>query len=321
MNIAEAVIALPCSMDEWDAESAYAWSALQRSDMSTPTGLRLRPTLQSLLNGSRRPADACNNERERLMLVLALGKIMWSLSESASFPIDRLVLEGLRNSQNRLLEVLDGFVQFPTAMWNTHTKKQVARAVHTTHLIHMTHVYGAGELMSLVFPLIRHMLQRRMEDSREIKTRLRQWAAGNPGKVRTVAHHCAQALALVRQFPENLTIEPFNVFHAGLALMVTARLMPTNNPGHVRSQGLRIDYLGTPDDPICQSINAWVEKGGDEILSVHGVPAICSEEGSRQLLEETAEALQRNKVWGIAQNLFSIVMQIRAGDLNFDFHK
>ncbi|KAJ4152109.1 hypothetical protein NW765_017618 [Fusarium oxysporum] len=321
MNIAEAVIALPCSVDEWEAGSACAWSALRRSEMSTPTGLRLTPTLQSLLDGSRRPADACSNEHERLIFVLALGKIMWSLNESASFPIDRLVIEGLSDAQKRVLEVLDGFVQFPTAMWNTHTKKQVARAVHTTHLIHMTHVYGAGELMSLIFPLIRHMLHRRMEDSREIKTRLRQWAARNPRKVRTVAHHCAQALALVRQFPENLTIEPFTVFHAGLALMVTARLMPTNHPGHVQSQSLRIDHLGTPEDPICQSIDAWVENGGDEVLSVHGVPAICSDEGSRQLLEETAEALQRTKVWGIAQNLFNIVMQIRAGDMNFNFDK
>ncbi|KAM0414558.1 hypothetical protein ACHAPT_013601 [Fusarium lateritium] len=319
MNIAEAVIALPCSVDEWEAGSACAWSAMRRSEMSTTTGLRLTPTLQSLLDGSRRPADACNNERERLILVLALGKIMWSLNESASFPIDRLVLEGLRDAQKRVLEVLDGFVQFPTAMWNTHTKKQVARAVHTTHLIHMTHVYGAGELMSLVFPLVRHMLHQRMEESREIKARLRQWAARNPRKVRAVVHHCAQALALVRQFPENLAIEPFTVFHAGLALIVTGRLMPTNHLGHVQS--LRIDYLGSPGDPICQRIDDWVENGGDEVLSVHGVPAICSDEGSQQLLEETAEALQRNKVWGIAQNLFNIILQIRARDISFNLSK
>lgn len=321
MNIAEAVIALPCSMDEWDAESAYAWSALQQTGISTPTGLRLRPTLQALLNGNKSPADVCNNERERYILILALGRIMWSLSEPMSFPLDQLALVSLKNSRDRLLDVLDGFVQFPTALRYTNTKKQVARAVHSTHLIHMTHVYGAGELMSLVFPLVRHMLHQSIEESREIKKRLCQWAADNPRKVRTVARHCAQALALVRQFPENLAVEPFTIFHATLALLVTARLMPMHNSGHAPSQSLRIDYLGTPDDPICQDIDVWVENGASLVLSMHGVPALCGDKGSRQLLEEATEALQRNKVWGIAQNLFNIIMQIRAKDLSFDLEK
>ncbi|KAJ4194438.1 hypothetical protein NW759_016533 [Fusarium solani] len=319
LNIADATMILPSSMDDWDAESAYAWSTLQ--PWNTPlasTGLRIRPLLRSLLEEDGCPADIVSNERHWLILVMALGRIMWSLNDASVCPIDQAARNSVASTRDRTLRILDGFTQYPTALRNTDTKRKVARAVHATHLVHMTHVYGTGDLMALFFPFLRHVLQRRTAEGARIKSQLNQWAAKNPQKVRAVAYHCAQVLALVRQFPENSCIEPFNVFHSGLLLMVMAQLMPPTRADQNQGQSLRIDHLGTPDDPVCKSISNWVENGGAEVICVHGVPVLCSRQGSRHLLDETVESLQRIKVWGISQNLFHMLLKISDDNLDFN---
>lgn len=135
--------------------------------------------------------------------------------------------------------------------------------------------------------------------------------------MRTVAYHCAQLFALTRQFPDNLALETYHVFYAGVLLMVMARRMPSVQDEQVRNTALPIDQLCPPDDPTSIRIPTFAEwrYGCGE---VHGVPVLYSPTGWKQALEETIELLKRMKIWGIAQTLLRVLLKIRNEDMDVD---
>lgn len=321
LNIADSTLAMPCSMEHWDAPSAYAWDALHPCGSNTSPIKQLRPTMKALLEDNHVDDDMINNERHRLIIVHTLGRMLWSLKELRSSPLIYYVPSGLEDVGQQLVNILDRFIQHPTALIHTYTRKEMARAVHTTHIIHITHLYTAGDLMNLFFPFLRKVLLRRTAENKNIRSRLIQWAEADPSRVRTVAYHCAQLLALTREFTDNLTLEPFHVFYAGVLLMIMARLMPVVQDDQLRNASLNIDHLSVPDDPTSIKISNWVRDGGDAVVGIHGVPVLCSKTGWSQILEETIEMLKRMKIWGIAQNLLRVVLKIRNEDLQLDWHE
>lgn len=306
-------------MEHWDAESAYAWASLRSWNGTIPITQQLGPLVKVLVEDGEDPEDKITNERHRLIIIMSLGRMLWSLKEIRHSSMVSLVRDNLESVRERISHVLEQLKRFPIPLSQTQTRREVARAVHQTQLIHITLLYSAGDLMDLFFTFLRKVLLRKTAEGASAKARLLQWAAEDPRRVREVAYNSAQILALTRQFPENLTLEPFHVFHGGVLLMIMARLMPPVPHEHYQPTALHIDHLGTPGDPTYSKISQWVQKGGQSIVGVHGVPVLCCKTGWRQALDETAELLSRIKVWGIAQSLLRVVLKIRDRSLDVDW--
>lgn len=304
-------------MTLWDADSAYAWTSLELPGPSSTTDLKLLAAIGNLFEGKEKAVRGLTNERHRLIMIFTLSMMLICLEESSFVLVGGHLGPGLQHPKQRVLEVLDHFSQSPTVLSRTHPKLKVARVVQEMHLVHMTHLHAAGGLMRWVNPFLRKVLLSKPSETASRQTaRVLQWGAENPRRVREVAYHCAQILALTRQFPENMCMEAFNTFHAGVILMCMARLLSTSQNTDQSCETLRIDYQGDLDDPTSQRISAWVREGGNEVIGVHGAPDLCCRQGWEQVLDETAALLTRRRVWGIAQNLVNVVLIVRS--VSFD---
>lgn len=300
-------------MKLWDADSAYAWASLQFPGPSLTADLRVLPTIRDLFEGKGKAARGLTNERHRLIIIFTLSMMLLCLEQSSFILVGGQLGPGLDHPKQKVLEVLGHFSQTPSLLLRTHPKLEVARVVQEMHLVHMSHLHAAGGLMRWINPFLRKVLLSKPSQSSSYQTaRVIQWGAENPRRVREVAYHCAQILALTRQFPENMCMEAFNTFHAGIILLCMARLLTTSQNTDQSGDTLRIDYQGDPDDPTSRGISEWVHEGGNEVIGVHGAPVLCCEQGWGQVLDETAALLTRRRVWGIAQNLVNVVLTIRS---------
>lgn len=304
-------------MKLWDAESAYAWTSLQLPGPSSTANLRLLPAIGNLFEAKEKAIIALKNERHRLIMIFTLSMMLLCLEESSFILVSGHLGPGLEHPKQRILEILDHFSQSPVLLLRTLPRLEVARVVQEMHLVHMTHLHAAGGLMRWINPFLQQVLLSKSSQTASHQTaRVLQWGADNPRRVREVAYHCAQILALTRQFPENMCMEAFNTFHAGVILMCMARLLSTSQNIDQSGETLRIDYQGDLDDPKSRRISAWVREGGNEVIGVHGAPVLCCRQGWEQVLDETAALLTRRKVWGIAQNLVNVVLTVRSDSID-----
>jgi hypothetical protein len=63
-------------------------------------------------------------------------------------------------------------------------------------------------------------------------------------------------------------------------------------------------------EPMSQGDTDWIQFGGSRTVSLHGVPDLCCSRGQMQVLEQTAEILERMQVWGIAHNFLAVILQM-----------
>lgn len=165
--------------------------------------------------------------------------------------------------------------------------------------------------MNWLYPSLHNGLE-----AENARLRMAQWATEEPKRVREVAYHSAQILALVRQHPCNTPLEPSVIFHAGVVLACMARLLSVCTSGsssnsRPETSALRLDHLGSADDAMSSAVLAWVHNGDANTVSLHGVPSLCCDLGRQQVLDQTAEMLKRAHVWGIAQTFARAVLSLR----------
>ncbi|KAI1634876.1 fungal-specific transcription factor domain-containing protein [Biscogniauxia mediterranea] len=318
LKVEDVDLALPCLVDHWEADSAYAWEALRPLDRAS-SNLRLGPVIMALLEGTDNGVYTTSNDHHRLLIILTLGRMLLSLQEMRSSPTFSFLQTGAIDAGKRLISVIQRFERDPVFLSRNLTRKEVARAVHEIHVTHTAYLYSAGDLVDLFFPLLHTVLLRQTAEGKDVISRLFQWQEEDPGRARNVAYHCAQVLALARQFPENLTSEPFQIFRAGVLLMAMARLMNTAGEEQYCRAGLRIDHLGGPGDPTVARITQWLLNGGEEVIGVHGVPVLCCRTGWRQILDESVELLRRIRVWGISQCLAHMLLKISNESLGVEW--
>lgn len=305
LSVGDINLNLPCSSEHWEADSAQSWTALHPWTGNYPKSTRLRPLIRTLFDGSERPTEKITDERQRFLIILTLLRMLWTLKEIKSSPISDLIEDGLDNGRALLLRAIDSFTQSPIVLSKSHTRTEMLRIVHRMQLIHISHLYGAGDLMNWLYPYLRKGIE--IENAR---VRMLQWAGESPARVREVAYHSAQILALVRQYPSNMPFEPFVIFHAGVVLSFMARLLPTVS-GNNRGPQLRLDHLATSRDTMSSTLNKWMQRGGNEVVGLHGVPDISCKAGRQQILDQTAELLKRRQVWGVAQNFTRVILGFR----------
>ncbi|KAH7082309.1 hypothetical protein FB567DRAFT_630709 [Paraphoma chrysanthemicola] len=304
LNIADVNLNLPGSIEHWQAENAEIWASLHPWSRNTPPTSSLRSTMSLLFDGSPDPVEKIADEQHLFLIVLALLRMLWTMKEVRSFPLDQLATplvseDGVRT----LLQAIDQTLVPIEAISNSHTRAEIEQLVHRTQLVHIAHIYAAGDLMNWLFPYLRDDLE-----SGTIKLRMRQWANEDPQRTREITFHSAQLLGLVRLYPSQMPLQSFHIFHAGVVLSCMSFLLPESH-SPVHGPSLQLDQPRLDADAPNRHVN-WTINGENVNLCLVGVPSLCSPVGRQQVLNQTASLLKRQKTWGIAHNLTKVVLSL-----------
>ncbi|KIY04070.1 uncharacterized protein Z520_00762 [Fonsecaea multimorphosa CBS 102226] len=306
LTIGDIHMDLPCLSQYWQAESAHSWHAMLLS-AGYPSRIRLRPLIRSFYDKSQNALERLVEERHRYILVLTQVRMIWTLKEITGSPICDLFVNGPENCTADLLDATDRFARSPHTLSSSLTTTELASAIHTLQIIHVAHLYGANGLMNWLYPLLREG-----NEATTAFTQMSHWAAAKPEMVRNTAFHCARILSLARTYPSNCPDEPFLIFHAGTVLFYLARWLPRNTgAGSSENLVVRLDHIGAEDDTESANLRSWLRDGQAQVISLHGIPSLCSNQGRRQVLDETADLLKRRRVWGIANSFVKVVLNLR----------
>jgi hypothetical protein len=306
---------LPSSTADWDANSPQAWAALHPWTESTPKPRRFRATIRTFFDGTPNPLPAIKEDQHRLLIILTLVRMLWTLKEIKGSPICDLVNKPNHTDEDRrnLVAALGMSQESPAALSAPYAGKALAPVVRRAQMVHMAHLYAAGDLMDWLYPLLRSG-----SDAEKAKARMVRWANFSPTRVREVAYHCAQTLSIICRYPYNLPLEAFNAFHSGVTLWCMAVALPHDTRRGHQGQVIRLDLLpeqsghsGLDNRP---EVSSWIQNGGPQVVSLFGVPSLGSRQGRQQVLEQTAEVLKGMQVWGIAQNFLNVVVELTRAD-------
>ncbi|KAL6228769.1 fungal-specific transcription factor domain-containing protein [Aspergillus navahoensis] len=305
LSCADVNLNLPGSTEHWEAETAEVWASLHPWSRNVPPTSALRPTMDSMFSGSPNPVGA--DDEHLFIIVLTLLRMLWTAKEISSFPIGDLGIPSMCDEPRRkLLRAIDQMTVPIVAMSKSHTRPEMERLVHRMQLVHIAHIYGAGDLMNWLFPYLRDGLE-----AGTIKVRMRQWANEDPRRTREVAYHSAQIIGLVRHYPTLMPLQSFLIFHAGVVLSCMSFLLPESIS--FDGPSLQLDKVGADTVHLNPQMD-WVNNGGNNNLRLVGVPSLCSPIGRQQVLNQTASLLKRQKTWGIAQNLTKVVLSLSTRD-------
>jgi hypothetical protein len=318
LSISEVNLNLPSTELEWGAESAESWVA-SRPKTGTPHQQNLRQLLRTLFDdGSEQPLNDVRVASHRSLAACTLVRMIWTTKEILGNPVHDLVSDQTNYFRaTELISVLDLFLESPLANRDLRTQMQTTSLVRQLSLIHIGHLYGAGDLMNWLYPLLRSS-----DVDGTLRRRMQQWKADSPSQVRDATYHAAQIMGLAHQFADHGPYQVFAVFHAGVVLFYLAELLrePGETPGGSMlgtpyRDHLQLDFLGPASDDQAIRIRQWVVRGSPAVIGLHGIPDLCSPQGRPQVLEKTADMLSRMQlVWGVAENLRRVVLRLR--DLN-----
>jgi hypothetical protein len=314
-------MSLPSSKELWEAESAQAWSSLHPWSRNAPQTNSFGSVMGNL-GGARDIKDS----QHQYILILTYTRMLWSMKEITASPMVSMNINRLRvyeSEKDALIQALDQAL-VTCGLFDPRLKETpdlLRSAMRNAQIIHMCHLHAAGHFMDWLHPLIRGG-----PGSKRAHHSLLLWADKNPKKVREIAYHGAQVMTITRRYPQNLSLEPLNAFHSGIALWCVAGLLMQKPPDVSRSaRNIRLDTLPSeqPVDssqasepqnrPFSKDVQSWIQGHATyelTTLSIHGVPDIVSTEGRKLVLLQVAETLRCNKVWGIAQSFLAVVKQL-----------
>lgn len=258
--------------------------------------------IRQLYSCSRNITPAIEDDKHRLLVLLALMTKLSHLRGYGSSALPRPVREHLNDARRQILDRIDCFDQSPAIVARSHTIIEMTRAIHLVKLVHMAHLNAAGDLMGFLYPVLRNGTE-----SERARARMFDWAAEDARRYRQVVFSSAQVLSLLRQFPSDTPSEPFLIFHAGVILSCMAQI-PRNEDDLEPGEVVRIDSLHGQSHQT--QIADWLAHGSCSV-AMHGVPSLFCSEGRRQILDQTAELLKRRTVWRISESLAQVVIALR----------
>ncbi|KAF2846860.1 hypothetical protein T440DRAFT_404814 [Plenodomus tracheiphilus IPT5] len=308
LSCADVNLDLPGSTEHWEAENAEVWASLHPWSMNPPSTIALRPKIGLLCGGNADVVEHLSDEKHIFIAVLMLLRMLWTVKEIRSFPLNKLVTPLHEDGQQTLMRAIDQMSVPIVGLSECHTRAEIGRLVHRTQLVHIAHIYGAGDLMNWLFPYLRNDSERST-----VRIRMRQWASEDPRRIRDVVYHAAQILGLVRHYPSQMPLQSFLIFHAGIVLSCMSFLLPEPSPPF-HGPVLQLDKLGVDTEFVDRQIH-WVDNGENCMLSLVGVPSLCCHVGRQQVLNQTASLLKRQKTWGISQTLAKVVLSFAARDV------
>lgn len=272
-----------------------------------PKSPNLAAILQTCLDTACEPKDNLKDEDHRYTIILTLSRMLWSLKDMRASPILDFVRVGPDLLAPPVLRALDLFIKIPNKLLNSLTTEEMARAMHSQQVIHISHLYGTGNLMNWLFPLLRYG-----NTAAAAQRNLNLWAAQKPEEVRKASYHSAQILAIARKYPSNSPDESFIVFYAGAVLFYLAKLLSEHEPSS-RSITVALDHLasGNDDEAAVVKLKMWIREGEAHRIHLQGTDSVCCGTGRRQILDLTIELLKRRVVWGIADSFVKVLIAMR----------
>ncbi|KAJ9604695.1 hypothetical protein H2200_010809 [Cladophialophora chaetospira] len=309
ISVAEVRMSLPSSQAHWEAESPQAWASLHPWT-DRPRPLAFRDAIRTFFDGAEpRPVDKLTDERHRHIIILTLMRMLWTLKEIKRSPICDLVDtdDHQGRDQRNLLKVVDKFQRVSIVKESPRGTVDMD-VVRRYQLVHLAHFFAAGDLMNWLYPLLRGGTE-----ATRAREPMGKWADASASRVRELAYHSAQVLAVIRNYPCNLPLEAFNAFHAGVVLCCMASLLPEDSQPQAGRPILTLDKLAEREGQEAlnqDAIDAWILEGGSQIVGVFGVPVLASRVGKWQVLEQTADILRGMRVWGIAQNFLNVITEL-----------
>ena len=313
LSVSEMKQALPNSLDLWEADTVHAWMSLHPWTDKLLPNLPFRPMIRSLFEPSETNAMKATDYQHQLIVVNTLTRMLWSVKEFEASPVNDLVrgTQSLKGSKMNIQEVLDQFLALRAPAQNDSSKTAISSVVRKSQIIHMSHLYGAGDLMDWIRPLLRGG-----SDAEAARRRAEDWGRQDLVRLRSVAYHSAQVLSLLRRYIQNEPLEAFNVFHAGIVLWCVAGLLSYDrrttvlNGSQLRDSAYRLDATSSSRQGMSHADRDWIQNGRASVVFLHGVPDLCCARGQVQVLEQTVEILGNMHVWGIAQNFLLVISQI-----------
>lgn len=261
-------VALPSSLALWEAESAQAWVALCPWSDGIQRIIPFNPTIRTILEKSQRGLDSTIDDQHQHLTVVTLTRMLCAVKEIQASPVGDLMREAhhLSESKKHMQESVDRFLLIKASR----IKRAAEAYSRKAQIIHISHLYSAGDLMDWIRPIVRGSLEADLA-----KTRMAAWAIEDDVRVRSVAYHSAQTLAIVRSLPNNQPLEAFNIFHAGVALWCMSSLleeMHHHRPAvksDVAKKAYRLD-AGASDDreTDARAIDKWIQYGIPQPISL-----------------------------------------------------
>ncbi|KAI8937388.1 hypothetical protein NX059_006592 [Plenodomus lindquistii] len=302
LTIGDINLRLPSSIEHWEALTPQAWASLHPWCKTVPSSPRLLPTVKMLFDGTPNPLERIVDEEHRFLVVLTLLRMLWSQKEIGIH--DLVNLPSYDDGRKNILRAMDQMTSSITELSNTHTVLEIERIVHRVQLVHLAHIYGAGDLMNWLYPYLRNGPE--VENAR---ARMKQWADEDPQRTREVAYHCAQIIGLVRHYPNNMPMHGFIIFHAGVVLVCVSSVLPQISTA-TQGASLQLDDLAAETHfPSRQSL--WVKNGGNEKVGLVGIPSLYCTEGRQRVLDQTVSLLRRQRSWGMARNLTKMALSLQ----------
>ncbi|KAH8798541.1 hypothetical protein F5884DRAFT_142265 [Xylogone sp. PMI_703] len=217
----------PCSSTFWEAETAQSWAALCPLPGSAP-GVFFPVILNNMFHGSiSEVVQRSAYLQHQRILVHTLSRMIWQLKEMQSnFPIYKPRQPSFIEGELRLgVRMLDRFGTMNPLCGSDWLKVSLDQntgpiASQTFQVIHVARIHITPGLVDSIYQLLKNRGADFEKAVQFYRCHLRQ-----ESEMRRVAFHCAQVLAVCRRYPSGAPCEPFNVFHAGLALWLVMHLL------------------------------------------------------------------------------------------------
>ncbi|KAL5590251.1 hypothetical protein FOBRF1_013808 [Fusarium oxysporum] len=309
---------LPDEDVRWEAPTAYSWAALHPWQPSQEDRIDFRKAARESF--IHIPAEDIHtiDDQHLHVLTITLTRFLWSMKELQTSPLIDNVPENwpLVAHKRTLLTKLDEFRTCPDAAKANKDDRNLRRIVERLLIIHLCHLYGAGDLMDWLPALLRAGGQHK-----ELRARMSRWGLEDGARLREVAHHSARILALSRSFPFNSPNESFYVFYAGAALWCTGILLGEfGRDAHteVRSDDdecndlavLWLDSLDVKDEDQYNQLKQWLREGRNVRVGLFGVPDLGSKKSRAQVLKETLRILQNMGIWELSKGFSEFIRQL-----------
>ncbi|KIW19440.1 hypothetical protein PV08_00012 [Exophiala spinifera] len=294
------MLSLPSDASCWDAPSAHSWMALRSQGSADNVLTHFRLAVRSTFDTSLSEDFQFNDGQHLHLIVLTLARFLWSIKELQASPLQDVVPEQwpfLAHKSN-LLDKLDSYLTPLSIARMSGNDQELRQAVARALMIHISHLYGANDLMDWLPGLLRSAGKSEM-----IKERMKTWGKEDPVRLRRVIYHSAQIIAISRDFPFNAPYEPFFVFHAGAALWCAAQLLgeaPTDSESDNSVNLLFLDRHITDGDVDYFKVLKWIREGGSVVIGLHGVPILGAQSSHVQVMEETVRILRNMRVWALS---------------------
>lgn len=312
-SIGDMTLDLPGSNAHWEAETPQSWAALHPWSL-VPSTVPFRETLRTFFDNTPNPLSKRVEDSHQLLIIMILDQLLWSTNDGRRSPVCEFVDTNSWSSSRQILRSGLNMFQASSLLTETlsdTTLNEQALIVRRVQVLHSSHLHNAGDLMDLIRRLVRPL-----SDHKAAERGFVIWAKQDPERVREIAFHAAQTLAMVRHFASNLPLEPFDVFHAGVVLWSLSALLHQDASHRESSDSpsatIYLDHLAKhEDDTASTSTQDWLQNGGCSTLGLFSVPNLCTPIGQIQVLELVADMLKKMPVWGVAVSFRRVILGLR----------